>query len=118
MRLLIPSIALGLSFTLVGTAAAASPLLTRDRLYVSCLVNNMQRIGANTDENHSIVLMKARQNCASLERALDSETGSTRNYGDPAGNWFGTSKDELIERSERVAVDALLKTRARLARAR
>nr|WP_314442797.1 hypothetical protein [uncultured Sphingomonas sp.] len=111
MRLLI----LPLGLALVAGTASASPLLTRDRAYASCLVNHAQRIGAGTDEKASSVVARARQKCAPYERALDVETGSTRNYGDPAGNWFGTSKDELIERSERVAVDALLKARARLA---
>lgn len=117
MRVAVPLVASALLLGSIGVADA-SPLRSRDRGYAACLVTQVQRIGAATDEDHYAVLGKAKRNCASWERALDMETGSTRNYGDPAGNWFGTSKDELIERSERVAVEALFKARARLARAR
>lgn len=109
------------AWALLLSAAApadASPLRSRDRGYASCLVTHVQRIGAATDEDPYLVLGKARRKCSGYERALDLETGSSRNFADPAGNWFGTSKDELVERSERLAVDALIKARARLAKAR
>jgi hypothetical protein len=115
MRVMFTLIASGLCLGAAGTAAA-STLLSRDRAYATCLVSNMQRIGATTNEHHSDVLAKARKMCVGYERSLDLMTGSTRNFADPAGNWFGTSKDELVERSERVAVEALFKARARIAK--
>jgi hypothetical protein len=78
--------------------------------------HQVQLIGAETDEHHSSVLSKARAKCMNLERDLDQQAGSTRNYSERDGSWVGTSKDELVERSERAAVEALLRARAKLAR--
>ncbi|WP_338502981.1 hypothetical protein V6R86_06440 [Sphingomonas kaistensis] len=114
------SLSVAASICLLGLAqaASASPLLTRDRAHARCLITQVQRIGAYTDEAASSVLAKARTKCIAYERALDGETTASRNYSDPNGSWVGTSKDELIERSERVAVEALLKARLRIARSR
>lgn len=117
MRLPILMLASGLG--LASTPAAeASTLLSRDKAHARCLITQVERIGAHTDEQPSAVLAKARAKCILFERELDAQAGSTRNYSERGGMWIGTSKDELVERSERAAVEALLRTRARLAKSR
>ncbi|GAA4001361.1 hypothetical protein [Sphingomonas humi] len=109
------------AFTLsLGAASAASamPSLTSDRAYARCLVSNMQRIGAQTDEPHESVLTKAKANCILYERNLDGEAISTRNWSDFNGPWIGTPKGELVERAERAAVMALVKARLKAAERR
>jgi hypothetical protein len=102
----------------VTQAAHASPLLSRDKAHTKCLITQVQMIGLETDEHHASVLAKARAKCLNFERELDQQAGSTRNYSERGGSWVGTSKDELVERSERAAVEVLLRARAKLARNR
>ena len=94
----------------------ASPGLSRDKAYTRCLITQVQLIGTMTQEHHSTVLAKAEGKCANLERELDAQASSTRNYSDPTGLWVGTSKDTLVERSERAAMEALYRARAKVAR--
>lgn len=101
----------------LAQAVHASPL-SMDKAYVRCLLKNVEVLGAENQEHYSKVLSKAKANCIGFERGLDRETASTRNFADPAGNWFGTSKDELVERAERAAVEALFAARAKAANRR
>ena len=111
MRLSLALATLGLGLS-AASAATAMPSLTSDRAYARCLITNMQRIGALTDEPGASVLGKAKANCILYERNLDGEAISTRNWSDFNGPWIGTPKGELVERAERAAVMALYKARA------
>lgn len=117
MRLSLVLVTAGVSLS-AASAAIAMPSLTSDRAYARCLVAHVQRIGADTNEPHADVLAKAKDNCVLLERNLDGEAISTRNYSDFNGPWIGTPKGELVERAERAAVMALYKARAKAGESR